>query len=66
VLYQIKLHGFNPLNWKRRASKELQRPKPLITLNEKRRGRLNLEDTENLFALVNIGSFVRWIWVWLK
>jgi len=66
ILYQIKFNGWNPLNWRRRASKELQNPRPLIVLSTKRRGRLNLEDTYNLFTVGNFRAFAQWIWVWLK
>ena len=66
ILYQIKLNGWNPLNWKRRASRELQNPRPLVVATDKRRGRLNLESTDDLFRIGNLRAFIRWIWVWLK
>ncbi|KAE9965493.1 hypothetical protein BLS_007615 [Venturia inaequalis] len=66
IAYQIKFHGFNPANWRRRVSRELQNPRPLVVKNDFRRGRLNLVDTYNLFTMGNLRAFSRWVWVWLK
>lgn len=66
IAYQIKFHGFNPANWRRRVSRELQNPRPLVVKNDLRRGRLYLVDTYNLFEMGNMRAFGRWIWVWLK
>jgi hypothetical protein len=65
ILYQIKLHGWNPAHWRRRVSRELQNPKPLVVENEKRRGKLNL-DSHNLYSVGNVKALGKWIWVWLK
>jgi len=66
VLYQVKFHGLNPLDWRRRASKDLRNPRPLVVNSEKRRGRLNLEDTDDLFTMANLRALRTWIWVWLQ
>jgi amino acid transporter len=64
--YQIKFHGYNPANWRRRVSRELQNPRPLVVKNELRRGRLNLVDTYHLFTVGNLKALGEWVWVWLK
>lgn len=66
VLYQIKFGGWNPLKWQRRASKELQVPRPQIATSVPRRGHLALETTDTLFTVGNARQFVKWLWVWLK
>ncbi|KAI1336878.1 hypothetical protein F5Y15DRAFT_418446 [Xylariaceae sp. FL0016] len=66
MLYQVKFWGWNPLNWRRRATNELQIPRPEIATSVPRRGELALLDTDNLFIRKNMRQFVRWIWVWLK
>ncbi|KIW07123.1 uncharacterized protein PV09_01996 [Verruconis gallopava] len=66
VMYQIKFHGWNPLNWRRRASRELQNPQPLVVTNLKRRGRINLESTDTLFTVGNFNALLHWLWIWLK
>ncbi|KAK3941891.1 amino acid permease-domain-containing protein [Diplogelasinospora grovesii] len=66
LLYQIKFWGFNPLNWGRRASKELQNPRPYTATSVPRRGQIALVDTDNLFNLQNAKQFAKWLWVWMK
>ncbi|KAI0811954.1 amino acid permease-domain-containing protein [Xylaria sp. FL0064] len=66
VLYQIKFWGWNPRNWQRRVTNELQIPRPEIATSVPRRGQLALVDTDNLFIWQNAKIFVRWLWVWLK
>ena len=46
--------------------KDLQNPQPLTVSSEKRRGRLNLDDTNDLFTFANLKAFGAWIWVWLQ
>jgi amino acid transporter len=65
-MYQIKFWGWNPRNWQRRATNELQIPRPGIATSVPRRGELALVDTDNLFILENIKRFGQWVWVWLK
>ncbi|KAI1862630.1 uncharacterized protein JN550_010155 [Neoarthrinium moseri] len=62
VLYQIKFWGWNPLGWQRRATNELQIPRPEIATSIPRRGELALVDTDNLFIKGNVKQFGRWIW----
>ncbi|ORX97604.1 amino acid permease/ SLC12A domain-containing protein [Clohesyomyces aquaticus] len=64
--YQIKLNGWNPLNWRRRASRELQNPPPQFATSSPRRGHIAFKDPENLFTGANLRALVRWIWVWMK
>lgn len=66
VLYQIKFWGWNPMRWRRRASGELQIPRPEIATSVPRRGHLALENTENLLDPRNLKALARWVWVWLK
>ncbi|KAI8633816.1 amino acid permease-domain-containing protein [Xylariaceae sp. FL1651] len=66
VLYQIKFWGWNPRNWQRRATNELQIPRPEIATSVPRRGQLALVDTDNLFLWENAKLFGRWLWVWLR
>ncbi|KAI3317991.1 amino acid permease-domain-containing protein [Xylariaceae sp. AK1471] len=66
VLYQIKFWGWNPRNWQRRATNELQIPRPEIATSIPRRGQLALVDTDNLFIWENAKIFGRWLWVWLR
>ncbi|KAI1425703.1 amino acid permease-domain-containing protein [Xylaria sp. FL1777] len=66
ALYQIKFWGWNPRNWQRRATNELQIPRPEIATSVPRRGQLALVDTDNLFIWENVKIFGRWLWVWLK
>jgi len=66
TLYKVKSGGCNPLNWQRRAINELQIPRPQIATSVPRRGRLALENTENLFTLGNLKQLGKFIWVWLK
>ncbi|KAK7958387.1 hypothetical protein PG988_013235 [Apiospora saccharicola] len=66
ALYQIKFWGINPLKWQRRATNELQIPRPEIATSNPRRGDLALVDTDNLFITENLKAFGRWVWVWLK
>jgi amino acid transporter len=66
VLYQIKFHGWNPARWQRRATNELQIPRPEIATSVPRRGELALVDTDNLFNRKNFRQFGRWLWIWLK
>jgi hypothetical protein len=66
IIYQIKLNGFNPRNWCRRASKELQNPTPVVVLSKHRRGVLRLKDKDSLFTRANGWQLIEWIWVWLK
>jgi len=65
VLYQIKFWGWNPLLWQRRASKELQTPRPEIATSVPRRGVAQI-DPENLLTLKNLRALGRWLWVWIK
>ncbi|KAI0974013.1 amino acid permease-domain-containing protein [Xylaria arbuscula] len=66
ALYQIKFWGWDPRNWQRRATNELQIPRPEIATSVPRRGQLALVDTDNLFIWRNVKIFGRWLWVWLK
>jgi hypothetical protein len=66
ILYQFKFGGWNPLKWQRRASKELQIPRPQVATSVPRRGHLALETTDTLFTVGNLRQFGRWLWVWLK
>jgi yeast amino acid transporter len=66
VLYQIKFNGWNPLKWQRRASKELQVPKPQVATSVPRRGHIALKNTDTLFTVENVRQLGRWLWVWLK
>ncbi|KAI5922067.1 amino acid permease-domain-containing protein [Camillea tinctor] len=66
TLYQIKFWGWNPLKWQRRATNELQIPRPEIATSVPRRGELALVDTDNLFIRENMKLFGRWLVVWLK
>ncbi|KAH8671349.1 amino acid permease-domain-containing protein [Xylariales sp. PMI_506] len=66
IFYQIKFWGWNPLRWQRRATNELQIPRPMIATSMPRRGQLALVDTDNLFIKENVKQFGNWIWVWLK
>jgi hypothetical protein len=66
VLYQIKFGGWNPLKWRRRASKELQIPPPQVATSVPRRGHLALETTDTLFTVGNARQFGKWLLVWLK
>ena len=65
VLYQIKFWGWNPMNWRRRASRELQTPRPEIATSVPRRGVPQI-DADDLLKPSNIKEFGRWVWVWLK
>lgn len=65
VLYQIKFWGWNPMNWRRRASLELQTPRPEIAISNPRRGVPQI-DADDLLQPKNIKEFGRWLWVWLK
>ncbi|KAI0407617.1 amino acid permease-domain-containing protein [Xylaria palmicola] len=66
ALYQVKFWGWNPRNWQRRATNELQIPRPEIATSVPRRGQLALVDTDNLFIRENAKIFGRWLWVWLR
>jgi hypothetical protein len=66
VLYQIKFGGWNPSNWHRRASRELQVPRPQVATSVPRRGHIALKNTDTLFTVGNAKQFGRWLWVWLK
>ncbi|KAI0434335.1 amino acid permease-domain-containing protein [Xylaria sp. FL1042] len=66
VLYQVKFWGWDPRNWQRRATNELQIPRPEIATSVPRRGQLALVDTDNLFISQNVKIFGKWLWVWLK
>ncbi|RWA09831.1 hypothetical protein EKO27_g5272 [Xylaria grammica] len=57
ILYQIKFWGWNPRNWQRRATNELQIPRPEIATSVPRRGQLALVDTDNLFIWQNARIF---------
>ena len=65
-LYQLKFGGWDPRQWQRRVSKDLQAPKPQVATSVPRRGRIALETTDNLFTVGNVKQFGRWLWVWLK
>ncbi|KAI0413833.1 amino acid permease-domain-containing protein [Xylaria grammica] len=62
----IKFWGWNPRNWQRRATNELQIPRPEIATSVPRRGQLALVDTDNLFIWQNARIFGRWLWVWMR
>lgn len=66
ILYKFKFGGLNPFNWQRRATKELQIPRPQVATSSPRRGRLGLETTDNLLAPGNLLRLGQWLWVWLK
>jgi len=65
VLYQIKFWGWNPMRWQRRASKELQTPRPEIAISSPRRGVPQI-DAEDLLTFKNLKELGRWLWVWIK
>jgi hypothetical protein len=65
LLYHIKLDGWNPLNWRFRASEDLERPRPMIVKRGERRGRLRVENPNKL-TMSDLAAFVHWIWVWMK
>lgn len=66
IAYQFKLNGWNPLNWRRRVSRELQNPRPQAAVSTPRRGHLALKNPDNLFTTENVRRFFKWVWVWLK
>jgi yeast amino acid transporter len=66
IAYQFKLNGWNPLNWRRRISRELQNPRPQAAVSTPRRGHLALKNPDNLFTMENVRRFFIWVWVWLK
>ena len=66
ICYQIKLNGWNPLCWRRRATRELQNPRPQIATSSPRRGHISLKNKDNLFTVSNFRQFCKWIWVWLQ
>jgi len=67
VIYRVKLEGFNPLKWTRRANQELRRPISVSQRNPRlRRGRLRRARKDVLFCRENAERFVHWLWTWLK
>jgi len=66
LAYRVKLEGFNPLNWSRRASEELHNPQEISQRNPRlRRGRLRRANMDVLFSRENAERFIQWLWVWL-
>jgi len=66
LAYRVKLEGFNPLNWTRRANEDLHNPLSVSQMNPRlRRGRLYL-DKNVLFSRENAKRIFQWLWVWLK
>ncbi|KAH8892810.1 hypothetical protein GQ53DRAFT_763933 [Thozetella sp. PMI_491] len=62
----IKFWGLNPFRWRRRATKELQNPRPYTAISVPRRGQIALVDTDDLFNWENFRRFRIWLWVWMK
>ncbi|KAN0072293.1 Amino acid permease domain containing protein [Elaphomyces granulatus] len=66
LAYRVKLEGFNPLNWTRRANEDLHNPLSVSQMNPSpRRGRLYL-DKNFFFSRENAKRVFKWLWVWLK
>ncbi|KAN0082315.1 Amino acid permease domain containing protein [Elaphomyces granulatus] len=67
LAYRVKLEGFNPLNWTRRAREDLHNPLSIAQRNPRlRRGRLRRANRDVLFSWENAERFIQWLWTWLK
>jgi len=67
LAYRVKLEGFNPLYWTRRANENLRNPLTILQNNPRlRRGRLHRANQDVLFSRGNAERFIQWLWAWLK
>jgi amino acid transporter len=67
LAYRVRLEGFNPSNWTRRANEDLRNPLSIAQSDPRlRRGRLHRANPDVLFSRGNAERFIQWLWVWLK
>ena len=67
MVYHVMLDKtWNPLKWRRNASRQIQDPPPIEVTRRPRAGKLALPSQGKTSTFENAGAVCRFIWAWIK